>query len=232
MTLLEIGFLSLTLFVLAFLVLIGFKAIKFSGVNIGRNKVMLVGGLILWQCYIFIASSFEGIQSYEFPPRFALAFIIPSFIFTGIFLFFNRKKNWIAGIPESWLIYFQSFRILVETLFIYAFLERVFNREVTIEGYNFDMLFGISAPIVGLLVYKLKVLPKKVLVAWNYLGLAVLASVIVVFMLSIYNPTTFGSEVPLLPLKAITYPYVLIAGFLMPSAVFMHVLSLVQLSRK
>jgi len=213
MTLLEIGFLSLTVFVVAFLAFIGFKAIKYSGGNTGRNKALLVGGLILWQCYIYIVSSFEGIQSYDFPPKFALAFIIPSFIFTGVFLFLNRNKTWISGIPEHWLIYFQSFRILVETLFVYAFAEGVFNQEVTIEGYNFDMLFGISAPMVGVLAYRLKVLSKKTLVAWNYLGLVVLASVIVVFMISIYNPTVFGSEVPLLPLKAMTYPYVLIAGF-------------------
>lgn len=232
MTLLEIGFLLLTLFVVAFLGFIGFKAINSSGINTGRNKALLVGGLLIWQCYIFIVSSFEGIQSYDFPPRFAIAFIIPSFVFTGIFLFLKRDKGWIIGIPEEWLVYFQSFRILVETLFVFALAEGVFHQEVTIEGFNFDMVFGFSAPIVGLLAYKLNVLPKKALVLWNYLGLAVLASVIVVFMLSIYKPIVFGSEVPLLPLKAMTYPFVLIAGFLMPSAVFIHVWSLLQLRRK
>jgi hypothetical protein len=232
MTILEIAFLTLTAFTVLFLFLIGTRAINYSGVKPMKNKVVLVIGLIAWQFYIFIASSFVGMQSYDFPPRFALAFIIPSFAFTGLFLYRNRNEKWIFGIQEHWLVYFQSFRVLVELLFVYALAEGVFNKEVTIEGFNFDMVFAFTAPIMGLLVYRQKVIPRKSLVFWNYIGLAILASVIMVFMISIYTPHIFGSEVPLLPLEAMTYPFVLIAGFLMPTAVFLHILSLIQLKKQ
>ena len=56
-------------------------------------------------------------------------------------------------------------------------------------------------------------------------------SVIVVFMISIYNPFVFGSNTPLLTMESIMYPYVLIAAFLMPTAVFLDVLSILQLKR-
>ena len=100
-----------------------------------------------------------------------------------------------------------------------------------IEGYNFDMIFAFTAPLVAYGVYVKKWFSKKVVLIWNYIGLGILASVIFVFMTVIYKPEIYGSDIPLLPLEAFTYPYVLIAGFLMPVAVFLHVLSIVQLNK-
>jgi hypothetical protein len=161
-----------------------------------------------------------------------LAFIIPSFVFTGLFLYQNRNKKWIQSIPEHWIVYFQSFRILVETLFVFSLAQGIFNSEVTIEGYNYDMIFGFTAPVIGFLVYTKKILSRKFIIIWNYIGISVLVSVIVIFMISIYAPILFGSETPLLPIESMTYPYVLIAGFLMPTAVFLHVLSIIQIKKR
>jgi len=112
--------------------------------------------------------------------------------------------------------------------------EGVLNHHVTIEWYNFDMVFGFTAPIVGYLAYtsSKKLISKNSVLVWNYLGLGVLVSVIFVFITCVYVPGIYGSKVPLLPLESMEYPYVLIAGFLMPVAVFLHVLSAVQLTRK
>lgn len=231
MTVLELGFISLTAFTVAFLVLIGWKAAESEGGQVLRKKFIILVGLLVWQAYILVVSSFKAIQSYDFPPRFALAFIIPAFLFTGCFLYVNRNRLWISRIPEQWIIYFQTFRVLVETMFVFALAEGVFHKEVTIEGYNFDMIFAFSAPLMAHLVYSKRLLSRRVLVYWNFIGLGVLASVIVLFLTSIYAPALYGSEIPLLPLKSMTYPYVLIAGVLMPTAVFLHVLSLIQLSK-
>lgn len=181
--------------------------------------------------YIYIMAESGLLASYSFPPRFALAFIAPSFIFTGIFIYKNRASEWLQNIPQQWLIYTQAFRIAVEVIFVYSVAEGILHKEASIEGYNFDMILGCSAPLIGLLVYKTKTLNKTHLIIWNYLGLAVLASVIFVFMSSIYKPEIYGSTTPLLPMEAFKYPYVLVAGFLMPLAVFIHVLSIVQLKK-
>jgi len=195
-----------------------------------KKKKLLVIGFLLWQLYIFIMASSNFLASYSFPPRFALAFILPSFIFTGIFIYTNRKNKWIQNIPQHWLIYIQSFRIFVELLFVFSVAQGILHKEASIEGYNFDMIMAITAPIIGLLVFKYKILSEKWLIYWNYLGLAILASVIFVFMSSIYKPEIYGSNIPLLPMESFQYPYVLVAGFLMPLAVFIHILSIVQIN--
>ena len=111
---------------------------------------------------------------------------------------------------------------------MFSVAKGILNYHVTIEGYNFDMVFAFTAPIIGFLVYTKKVVPRKTILVWNYLGLTILASVIFLFLTSVYQPGIYGSEVPLIPLASLTYPYVLVAGFLMPTAVFLHILSIIQ----
>lgn len=225
---LRIAFIVLTFITTVFLIVIGYKAIHNSSHNPKRGKFILLISLSFWHAFILLLSSSDVLESYEFPPRFAIAFIVPSFIFTGVFLYRSRSEKWIMSIPEHWIVYFQSFRVLVEILFVFGLEQGIFNYQVTIEGYNFDMIFAFTAPIIAFLVYNKKVLSRRIVLFWNYLGLTVLASVILLFLISVYKPELFGSKVPLLPLEAFTYPYVLIAGFLMPAAVFLHVLSILQ----
>ena len=212
-----------------FLILIGYKGINEASSHAKRDKLKLIFGLLLWQVFILSIGLTGVLKSYTFPPIFPLTLIVPSFVFIGLFLYRNRNRKWIKSIPEHWIIYFQSFRILVEILFVFSLAEGIVNYQVTIEGYNFDMVFAFTAPFIAFLVYGKKVLSRKFILIWNYLGLAVLLSVIILFMTSIYTPEIYGSKLPLLPLESMTYPYMLIAGFLMPTAVFLHVLSILQL---
>lgn len=228
---LKLGYIGLTLVTVVFLVWIGKKAIERSSLNKNKNLIILVLSLLLWQLFIVVISSSGILKTYDFPPRFALFFIVPSFIFTGIFLYRNRNKNWIHSIPEHWVINFQSFRVLVETLFVFSVAKGILHPLVTIEGYNFDMIFAFTAPVLTFLVYSKKILGRKTVLYWNYLGLAIIASIIFLFMSSIYKPELWGENAPMLPTDMLTYPYVLIAGFLMPTAVFLHVLSIVQIRK-
>ncbi|MEQ8325311.1 MAG: hypothetical protein RH916_11600 [Vicingaceae bacterium] len=229
---LKAAYIGLTAVVLMYLILIGFKAINETSNEPVKQKLILILALISWQLIIYFISSTGILKSYDFPPRIALAFILPSFLFTGVFLSLNRNSHWINSIPEHWTIYFQSFRIVVETLFVFTVSQGLLNRQVTIEGYNFDMIVAITAPILAYLVYHKKVLSRSTVLLWNYVGLLVLSSVIFLFLTSIYWPEIYGSEVPLMPLEAFSYPYVLIAGFLMPTAVFLHIFSILQLTPK
>lgn len=233
--LLKIGYLALSLVITVLFTLIAKRAIDNSVDDKSARKSKLftiIIGMLVWQGYILGLGASGFLANYSLPPRFPVFLIFPVFAFTGIFLFKNRKKKWIGEIPQQWLIYFQSFRILVETLFVFSVAAGVLHENVTIEGYNFDMILGLSAPVIAFLAYGIKVLPKKIVLAWNILGLGILASVIFLFITTIYFPQFWGSDVALMPLEFAAGPYLLVAGFLMPSAVFVHFLSIVQLTRK
>lgn len=230
---LQFGYVGLTIATCVFLLILGFNTISksFPEEKAKRKKTILVIALVLWQLYIYLITTSGFIKTLEFPPRFALSMIIPSFIFTGIFVARNSQKDWLMNIQPSTLFFFQSFRILVEVLFAASVTAGILHKEASIHGYNFDMIYAATIPIVGFLIFGLKHMSLRVIRAWNYLGLLVIASIIFVFMTTIYAPGMYGSEEALLPIEALTYPYVLVAGFLMPVAVFIHVLSIAQLNR-
>lgn len=221
--------------VLSLLVTVLFFALIFRAISSStkdkltgnRYKLITLLFFALWQVYTYLIASSGYLESLEFPPRFALFLILPLFIFTFSFLISQRKKPWIKAIPMEWLIHIQSFRILVEILFVMSVSEGVLHSEVTIEGYNFDMVFGATAAIIGFAYMKKRISEKAVLI-WNYLGILVLASVIFVFTSSIYLPELYGYKTTPATVEFTKYPYILVAGFLMPIAVFIHVLSIVK----
>lgn len=77
---LKLAYLGLTIVTILFLTIIGFKAINESSSYAQKNKMKLLLGLILWQLLILLVDSTGILKPYEFPPRFAIAFIIPFFL--------------------------------------------------------------------------------------------------------------------------------------------------------
>lgn len=195
-----------------------------------KKKVILIGGFTLWHLYTYLIASNKLLYNFDFPPRFALLLILPLFLFTGIFIYKSRNKAWIKVIPTTWLTFYQSFRILVESLFVLTVAAGILHKEVSVEGYNYDLFFGISALLIGSL-FVTKKLSLRLLKLWNYLGLAVISVIIILFMTTIYTPQLFGFTSTPAPLAFTLYPYVLVAGYLMPSAVFIHTLAITQINK-
>lgn len=230
----KLAYIALTLFMSIIIIAISFKSINTSFTDRNQNvskKIRVVLGLLLWHAYMLVLHFMGTLNTLAFPPRFAIFLIIPAFLFTALFIYKNRNNTWIQNIPTSWLIFYQTFRIAIETLFVFTVSAGILHPNVTIEGYNYDMVFGFSALLIGIgFVYnKLSI---KWIKIWNYLGLVVIAFIIFLFISTIYAPQIYGQIGPLMPIDFTYYPYLLVPGFLMPSAVFIHVLSLVQLRKR
>ena len=229
---LKLSYISLSLLMLIILFLIGNYAIQksiSSQQDHASKKRILLSSLLLWHLYILAIGSTQFLTDLSFPPRIALFLIIPTFLFIGFFIRKNWKKNWIQSIPSIWLVLYQSFRIAIESIFIFTVAAGLLHKNVTIKGYNYDMLYAISAIFIAIIVHYSTTLPKKLLLAWNFLGLAVIAVIIFLFLSSIYFPELYGPNTAAFPTEFGKYPYVLVPGFLMPSAVFIHALSIAQL---
>ncbi len=231
---LKTSYIALSVIISIVLIAIAFYAINQTEKNRQQSiskKIKIVLGLLLWHIYTIVLDKIGLMNDFELPPKFAVFLIVPAFLFTGFFLYSNRNQPWIQNIPTQWLIFYQSFRILIELLFVYSVTAGILHPNVTIEGYNYDMVFGFTAIVIGLLFVKNKI-SKKMLLWWNYLGLTIIAFIIFLFVTTIYAPQFYGLAGPLMPIDFTFYPYILVPGFLMPSAVFVHVLSIVQLRKK
>lgn len=99
----------------------------------------------------------------------------------------------IRGLPLAALIAFQSFRLPLELLMHRAATEGVMPAQMSYSGRNLDIITGLTAAIVSLLIWRGKA-GRRVATAWNVLGAALLANILVVAMISTPAIAAFGPD--------------------------------------
>ncbi|MCB9261425.1 MAG: hypothetical protein H6607_03545 [Flavobacteriales bacterium] len=215
----SIGFYALTIIMVSSIGLLIYQSTKSK-----KALLIFVSLMAVWFTYVYLISKFGILNNLAMPPKVPVLVVLPIMaILIGV-VFSNRFKPVLTNSSLYKPVFFQSFRILVELLIFGAYLKGVFPKQATFEGYNFDILVGISAVIIGFLLWKTK-LRKKALLAWNISGFAILFITVFSFVYSFYF-TDFIEDVNHFPF--VEMPNILLASFLMPMAVFLHLFSIRQ----
>ena len=196
-----------------------------------RTKNLAIAVLfgMFWISYVAAIVMTGWLDDLSLPPKFPLLIIAPFILFLVFFYRSQRKSQVISNIPHKWLIIFHTFRILVEVMLYFTFIEGVIPESATFDGNNFDIIMGISAPIVALTIYRNLQKNRRLAAAWNVLGILMILVVAVTIGTSMYAPQLWGSETTLVSMEFVEYPYFLIASLIAPGAIFVHVISLIQL---
>lgn len=227
------------LFVVLFGIILTYYNTTMKRLNIDKKVrlkiiVFVLSISILWLSYIAIITNSQILLDRSLPPKIPLLIIAPLFLFTGIFLYRNRHSRILHTIPFYLPIAYQSFRAVIEILFYFSYLKGWYPIEVTFEGSNYDILLGLSAPIIALYAYKKADSEKsfKCLIYWNIIGLIVVGNAAFTFITTFYFPSVWGANESLMSNEFLTFPLLLLPAFFMPSAIFMHILSIIQLRKK
>lgn len=200
--------------------------------NINKASLTIIGIASLWFLYLFALEKSELTLDKSLPPKLPLLIVLPFIIFTAFFYRKNRNSTTLNAMPKSWLVYIQSFRIVVEIIILYTFREGIIPESASFEGYNFDIMMGMAAPLVGYLLFRNKVKNMFLAKFWNILGILMILFVATIIASSYYQPQLWGSEFQLVKDEFFTYPYLLLPAFLAPMGIFFHVVSLLQLGKK
>jgi hypothetical protein len=184
--------------------------------------------VIIWTALLIILS-YKGFFAdfSKLPPRPALAVLIP-LPFVILIAFSKKGTQFLQSVPPHWLVYMQSFRIVVELLLLFAFIAGKLPVQMTFEGRNFDVITGVLALPVGYLLMKKKTYAKKLSVAFNIVGILLLLNILVIAVLSMPTPLRYFMNEPSNTLVA-QFPFILLPGVLVPIAYTMHIFSLRQL---
>jgi hypothetical protein len=191
-----------------------------------RNFLVSIG---LWIALLTIASVSGFLYDFSvFPPyRMLMVLLVPMVVLLRYTLSskFDRVVN---QMPASWIVKMQGFRVVVELFLWWAFLEEVIPEQMTFEGRNFDILAGLTAPLVAygwLRAGKEK--PAWVLV-WNFVGLLLLFNILIIAVLSMPTPMRYFLNDPPNTVVA-TFPWVLLPGILVALAFGLHLISIRQM---
>ncbi|WP_271782711.1 hypothetical protein [Aquimarina algiphila] len=197
-----------------------------------KNKKIIIG-IILWM----VVLSILGISGFyknanAIPPR--LVFLLGPGIFFVLIVFFTRKgRRFSDNLNLKWLTLLHTIRIPVEIILFYIFVEGLIPDLMTFEGLNFDILSGISAPIIYYLVFIKKWIGNKGLLIWNFICLGLLINILTIAVLSAQTPLQMMAFDQ--PNIGVTYfPFIWLPAVIVPIVLFSHLASIRQLlsSRK
>jgi len=190
------------------------------------TAVLLFGWLILTSVIAFRGTLLDFTST---PPK-ILIVVVPAALAVIYISTSARVNEMIKVIPSGWLVYIQSFRVLMEIFLWLLFLENIIPRQMTFEGLNYDVLVGLSAPFIAYYALTEKKWPRIVAVLWNIAGLLLVTNIFIIALLSTPSPLRQFFNEPSNTIIAY-FPFVWIPAFIVPFAYLMHVLSIKQITR-
>lgn len=195
-----------------------------------KSKIFL-GGVSIWialQTYLSVSGFYQDFSG--IPPKVLLSF--PPTLIVIIAVFMTKKgRTFIQGINLRTITYMSAIRIPVEIVLTILFHHGVISIWQTLEGSNFDILSGITAPLFAYMVFDKKSWSKKILIIWNIICLLLLLNVVVTSILATPFPLQQISFDQ--PNIAIAYfPFVLLPSVVVPIVIFSHLVSIVRLRKE
>lgn len=189
-------------------------------------KVTLI--LIAWSIlHSVLAYNGFYLNTGSTPPRFVIVFF-PSLILI-IYGCLPKNFNWIKNnrrlLSSTFL---HTVRLPIEIVLFYLFLNKMIPQIMTFKGFNFDIMVGIAAPVISILLWK-KIIDKKILLLFNIFGLILVLTILSIALLSSELPIQqFAHEQPN---RAINYfPFILLPALIVPVVIYTHVTDIIRLT--
>jgi len=207
-------------------------ALKKRGVEKNRRKDILLyttTAILFWLTMLAVLAYLEFFSDFQsLPPNLVFA-VLPIMILILFLLFSKNFSNKVLRfIPQQWLVYIQSFRIVMELFLWLGLLVGFVPFQMTFEGLNLDIIVGITALLAGNLFFKKRHYRRFQAIVWNISGLLLLVNIVVISMLSTPSPFRVFMNEPANTMVAY-FPFIWIPGFIVPFALAMHLFSLKQL---
>jgi hypothetical protein len=195
---------------------------------LGRPGIPEWGRRRLFPAVIGVALLLPGVLAwmglldrYSFPPT-VLVLIL---CITGGTVLVARSSVGLAlanSLPMAWLVGFQAFRIPVEYCLHRLCLDGMVPPVMTWSGRNLDVITGLLALPLAWLLAKGRC-ERRWLLMWNWLGLALLANIVVLSVLATPVPFRLFTHQPINRLPH-TFPFVWLPTVLVQAALLGHLL--------
>ena len=165
------------------------------------------------------------------PPHLAFV-VIPAFVFVILLLVTPKGRSFTADLDLKKLTLLHIVRIPVEvTLYLlagYKFIPEL----MTFAGRNFDIISGITAPVMYFLCFRESQLKhKQALLLWNFICLALLLNIVIHAILS--APFSFQQLAFDQPNVAVLYfPFIWLPSFIVIIVLLSHLVAIKKLLKK
>ena len=192
-----------------------------------RTFLIIVTSWTIIQSALSINGFFQHTESN--PPRLILYGVFPAIIAIITTFLTKRGRTFINKINLKTLTYFHSIRIPVEIILSLLFHYGAVSVYMTFEGTNFDIISGLSAPVIAYLAFR-STPNKKLLISWNIICLLLLLNVVITAIFAF--PSPFQKLAFNQPNLAVLYfPYSLLPTLIVPIVIFSHLIAIKRLNK-
>jgi hypothetical protein len=185
-----------------------------------RAAWIVGGALAAWFALVTVLAVAGVLSEFEtMPPR------VPVLAFGAIALGvgLSRLREVRAALDEMpawWPVAIQGFRFPLELALFALFTTGLMPEQMTFSGRNFDVLVGVSAPVMAWAMATGRA-PRVLQLAWQAGAVGLLVNVVSIAITSVPGP--MRGAWPGEPLTVVTtWPYALLPGFLVPVAALGH----------
>ncbi|HLP21562.1 MAG TPA: hypothetical protein VK174_14715 [Chitinophagales bacterium] len=225
-------FISLV-FAIAFILLIAVYVSSRRSVDLSfeerrNNFVISLIVIMVWLIFTLIMSASGFLTDFSAMPPRLLLIVAPPLVFFLVLLNAKQFNDLTEQFNVFWLVYIQSFRILMEFILWLLYRYNVIPVQMTFEGRNLDVLVGITAPFIAYYCFIKKTWPLRVALIWNFVGIALLLNIVLVAILSTPYPFRYFMNEPANTV-VFYFPFIWLPAFVVPFALLLHLVAIRRL---
>ncbi len=188
---------------------------------VNKNRSILAASTI-WLLLTGLVAHFDYFKDTTVtPPRFL---IIPAVALTGSIVILKKVKGLVPD--KKYLFAIHMLRLPVELVLYQLYLAKLIPAVMTFEGWNFDILTGITALLILVYYFTRKKYPVNLfLIFWNIAGLLLLLIIVIIAILSAPFPfQQLAFDQP--NIAVLQFPFIWLPAYVVPVVAVSHILLL------
>ncbi|MBQ4822111.1 hypothetical protein [Aquimarina sp. MMG016] len=189
-----------------------------------KNKKISIG-ILIWMVITGVLAFIGFYQNTDAsPPRF-IFLLGPGLLLVLVVTLVKKYNTFINDLDLKWLTVLHIVRIPVEIVLYLVFLDGLVPVLMTFEGWNLDIISGITAPIAYFFIKNKR---RTWLLIWNFLCLGLLINILTIAVLSAQTPfQQLAFDQP--NIGVAYFPFVWLPAVIVPIVLFSHITSIKKL---
>ena len=197
----------------------------YKATNNSKATLLIILSWLVLQTLIGLSGFYNVTDT--IPPRFLLLVFPPILLIIGLFIT-SKGRQYIDSLDTKTLTILHSVRIPVEIVLFWLFVNKTVPELMTFEGRNFDILSGLTSPLIFYFGYIKKQLNRKIILTWNFICLGLLINIIANAVLSAPFPfQKFAFDQP--NIAVLYFPFNWLPSCVVPLVLLSHLATIKQL---
>lgn len=202
-------------------------ALFYKAANNSKITLVILLAWLILQGFIGSSGFYQVTDSV--PPRFLLL-LLPPLLFIILLFTTSKGRQYIDSLNTSTLTMLHIVRVPVEVVLFWLFVNKTVPELMTFEGRNFDIISGLTSPLIFYFGFIKNRINKKLILIWNVICLGLLINIIANAILSAPFPfQKFAFDQP--NIAVLYFPFNWLPCCIVPLVLFSHLVAIRKLQK-